>query len=188
MRPSAGFLLRFLLLAGGLFAAWTFGGVGDAYGRAVIGVANPFMTVITGFHVSAVEPAPAGLDVVIRRGSTETTIPFQPREIFSGLLPFLALVGATARIQLRERAKAIGLGMAVLFVFHIGLMVLGPYMTGIPQSRLGLVWMRRVNVAINVLYGFYGLVGYAALPFFLWFWLAYRPSAEKAGRSSVPTV
>jgi hypothetical protein len=169
------------LLAGGLFAAWTFVGLGDAYGRAVVAVANPFMTVISGFHVSAVAPVPAGLDVIIRRGSTETTIPFQPREIFSGLLPFLALVGATARIGIRQRAKAIGFGMALLFVFHLGLMMLGPYMTGYPQASLGVLWMRRVNVAIDILYGFYGLVGYAALPFFLWFWLAYRPSVEKAG-------
>jgi hypothetical protein len=179
VRPSAGFLLRFLLLAGALFAAWTFGGLGDAYGRAVVAVASPFMTLFTGFHVSDVKPATAGLDVVIRRGSIETTIPFQPREIFSGLLPFLALVGATARIGLKRRARAIGLGMLILFVFHLGLMVLGPYMTGYPQSRLGVVWMRRVNVAIDVLYGFYGLVGYAALPFFLWFWLAYRRGATR---------
>jgi hypothetical protein len=144
----------------------------------VVAVASPFMTVLTGFYVSAVQPVPAGLDVIIRRGGTESAIPFQPREIFSGLLPFLALVGATARIRFKQRAKAIGLGMAILFVFHIGLMVLGPYMTGIPQSRLGVVWMRRVNVAIDVLYGFYGLVGYAALPFFLWFWLAYRSSVK----------
>jgi hypothetical protein len=181
VRPSAGFLLRFLLLAGGLFAAWTFGGLGDAYGRIVVAVASPFMTVLTGFYVAAVQPVPAGLDVMIRRGSTESVIPFQPRELFSGLLPFLALVGATARIHLKQRTKAIALGMAILFVFHIGLMVLGPYMTGIPQSRLGVAWMRRVNVAIDVLYGFYGLVGYAALPFFLWFWLAYRPSAGSPG-------
>jgi hypothetical protein len=137
-------------------------------------MANPLLSVATGFHVSEVRPVPAGLDIAIRRGSIETTIPFQPREIFSGILPFLALVGATARIRARQRAKAIVLGMAILLAFHIGLMMLGPYMTGYPQSRLGLVWMRRVNVAIDVLYGFYGLVGYAALPFFLWFWLAYR--------------
>lgn len=180
MRPSAGFLLRFALLAAALFAAWTFGGVGDAYGRAVVAVADPFMAVVTGFHVAAVKPVPEGLDVVIRRGSTETTIPFQPREIFSGLLPFLALVGATGGLRAKRRAKAMGLGLAILLVFHVGLMVLGPYMTGYPQSSLGVVWMRRVNVAIDVLYGFYGLVGYAALPFFLWFWLAYRSRELKA--------
>jgi hypothetical protein len=149
--------------------------LGDLYGRAVVAVANPFMTALSGFYVSAVNPVSAGLDVIIRRGDTEAAIPFQPREIFSGLLPFLALVGATAGIGLKQRAKAIGLGVAILFVFHLGLMVLGPYMTGYPQARLGLIWMRRVNVAIDVLYGFYGLVGYAALPFFLWFWLAFRP-------------
>jgi hypothetical protein len=44
-------------------------------------------------------------------------------------------------------------------------------MTGLPQSVLPVIWMRRVNRLIDVFYGFYGLLGYAALPFLLWFWL-----------------
>jgi hypothetical protein len=56
-------------------------------------------------------------------------------------------------------------------------MVIGVYMTGLPQSVLPVLWMRRVNRLIDVFYGFYGLIGYAALPFLLWFWLL-RPEEE----------
>ena len=101
-------------------------------------------------------------------------MPFQPREQFSGLIPFLALVGASTALPWRRRLRAAALGVAALFVFHMGLALIGPYMTGLPQAQLGLEWMRRINRMIDVFYAFYGLVGYAALPFLLW-WLLTRP-------------
>lgn len=190
MRPSAGFLLRFFALAAGLFALWSFAGVGDGYARVVIGVANPVVRVLTGYRVSRVEPKEGGLDVFIRRGSAEpagpssqedVAVPFQPREQFSGLVPFLALVGASTALPWRRRARATAIGLAVLFVFHLGLALLSPYMTGLPQAQLGLVWMRRVNRVIDVFYAFYGLVGYAALPFLLWWFLTRRRSDALPG-------
>lgn len=183
MRPSAGFLLRFFALAAGLFALWSFAGVGDWYARLVIGVANPVVRVMTGYWVSRIEPKEGGLDVYIRRGSAVATapadqedvaVPFQPREQFSGLVPFLALVGASTAVPWRRRARATGIGLAILFAFHLGLALLSPYMTGLPQAQLGLEWMRRINRIIDVFYAFYGLVGYAALPFLLWWFLTQR--------------
>ena len=175
MRRSAGFLFRFFVFAAALFALWSFSGFADAYARAVIVAANPFMWLLTGFSVSATVPTAAGLDVVIRSGTFEVVMPFQPREIFSGVVPFLALVGASARLTIGQRLRALIIGLAVLFVFHMGLMMIGPYMTGLPQGHLPPIWIHRVNTIIDIFYGFYGLVGFAALPFLLWFWLAYRP-------------
>ena len=111
-------------------------------------------------------------------------MPFQPRELFSGVIPFLALVGASTMVPWRRRLRAAGIGLAALFVFHMGLIVLGPYMTGLPQAQLGLVWMRRINRMIDVFYGFYGLVGYAALPFLLWWVLTQRhvPAVDRRAR------
>ena len=181
MRPSAGFLLKFFGLAAGLFALWSFGGLGDFYARAVIAVANPLMRVTTGFWVSEVRPKEGGLDVFVRTADPSSPaarrdelVPFQPREQFSGLIPFLALVGASAGLTWRRRLAAAAIGLAALFVFHLGLTLMGPFMTGLPQARLGLIWMRRINRAIDVVYGFYGLVGYAALPFLLWWGLTQR--------------
>lgn len=181
MRPSAGFLLRFFGLAAALFALWSFGGLGDLYARAVIAVANPLMRVTTGFSVTEIRPKQGGVDVLIRSTTEpppglpgEAVVPFQPREQFSGLIPFLALMGASAGLTWRRRLRAIGIGMASLFAFHIGLTLIGPFMTGLPQARLGLIWMRRINHVIDVVYGFYGLVGYAALPFLLWWALTQR--------------
>lgn len=174
MRASAGFLLRFLAIAAVLFALWTVAGLSDTYGRAVIVVANPLIRLCTGFRVSSTVPTSQGLDVIISRGDQELLMPFQPRELFSGVIPFLALVGASAGLSLSRRLRALAIGTCVLFAFHMGLMVIGPYMTGFPQAHLPIDWVRRVNTVIDIFYGFYGLVGYAALPFLLWYWLAYR--------------
>ena len=181
MRASTGFLLRFFALAAALFALWSFAGVGDLYARTVIAVTNPLMRVLTGFRVNEIRPKEGGLDVYVKSADSPTgaaqpeeRVPFQPREQFSGLIPFLALVGASLGLPWRRRLRAAAIGVAALFVFHIGLTLIGPYMTGLPQARLGLVWMRRINRAIDVFYAFYGLVGYAALPFLLWWALTQR--------------
>lgn len=196
MRPSAGFLLRFFSLAAALFALWSFGGLGDAYGRAVIAAAGPLMRLTSGFSVSAVRPTDHGLDVELRRAPgtapagavNEVLLPYQPRELFSGVVPFLALVGATTTLPWRRRLRAAGLGLAGLFAFHFGLMLVGPYMTGLPQAQLGQLWMRRINAMIDVFYGFYGLVGYAALPFLLWFLLTQRGAAITPDRPETPAA
>lgn len=195
MRPSVGFLAKVLALVGLLFALWSFAGVGDVYGRAVVAVSRPLMRLASGFDLARITPTERGLDVFIRRGEVEEVMPFQPRELFSGVITFLALVGASTTVAWRRRLRAAGVGLAALFVFHMGLIVLGPYMTGHPQAQLGVVWMRRVNSVINVFYGFYGLVGFAALPFLLWWVLVQRhaptvseappPASSATGRAPV---
>jgi len=187
VRPSAGFLLRFFGFAAVLFALWSFAGVGDGYARAVIAVANPVMRVLTGFSVSEIRPKEGGLDVYIRSATSNAAseqgdelVPFQPREQFSGIIPFLALVGASAGLTWQRRLRAAAIGLLVLFLFHIGLTLMGPFMTGLPQARLGLLWMRRINTMIDIFYGFYGLVGYAALPFLLWWALTQRQRVASA--------
>ena len=49
-------------------------------------------------------------------------------------------------------------------------------MTGLPQARLGLLWMRRINRVIDVFYGSTA-VGYAALPFLLW-WVLTQEATD----------
>jgi hypothetical protein len=168
---SAGFLLKFFALAGTLFWLWNFAGASDLYARLVVAVAEPAMWLTSGYHVESATSTDMGLNVVVARGQRSDSIPMRPHEMFSGLIPFLALLGASSGVTARRRLRAFLIGVAVLFVFHIGLMVIGVYMTGLPQSVLPVLWMRRVNRVIDVFYGFYGLIGYAALPFLLWFWL-----------------
>jgi hypothetical protein len=183
VRLSAGFLLRFFALAATLFALWSFAGVGDLYSRAVITMANPLVRLLSGFWVSEIRPKEGGLDVYIRRASGEATapsgqqdvlVPFQPREQFSGVIPFLALIGASTALPWRRRLRAAAIGLALMALFHLGLALLSPYMTGLPQAQLGQAWMRRINRMIDIVYAFYGLVGYAALPFLLWWLLTQR--------------
>ena len=189
MRPSLGFLLRLLVLGGALFGLWTFAGVGDFYGRVVVAVAAPFIRALTDCAVSSVTANPKGLDIVLSRGGHEIVMPLQPREVFSGLIPYLALVGVTGGLAWRRRLGAVAAGSAIFFLFHLGLMFIGSFLTGLPQATLPPQTIRNVvNPIVDVVYGFYGLVGYAALPFLLWFWLArradQRPFANASGNTS----
>lgn len=167
MPRSAAFLAKFLVAAGALFALWTLARASDVYSRAVLFVADPLMLILSGFRVDQLTPTSSGIDIFIRRGTERILLPLQPRELFSGIIPFLALVLATRGLELVTRLRAIGLGLAALFVFHVGLMLLGPFLATPHED-----WVNRI---IDITYGFYGLVGYAALPFLLWYWLT-RPA------------
>jgi len=177
VRLSPGFLLKFFGAAAVLFALWSFAGVGDAYGRFIIGLAEPFIEPLTDCRVSEVRDGPKGVTVVITRADPQgvvytRTIPLLPREIFSGIVPYLALMLATPGLAPWLRTRATATGLAALVVFHIGLMMIGPFLTGLPQAHLAPETIRGVvQPVVNVVYGFYGLIGYAALPFLLWFWL-----------------
>ena len=46
--------------------------------------------------------------------------------------------------------------------------------------------MRRINRLIDVVYAFYGLVGYAALPFLLW-WLLTQRHGDATGAARRPS-
>jgi hypothetical protein len=170
VQVSISFLLKFFTLAAILFALWSFAGVGDAYGRAVITIAALPIDWITDCRVVAVRPSQKGLDIVLQRATYQRVMPLQPREAFSGLIPFLSLMGASAYPLWRRRLVATAAGLAIFFVFHIGLLLVGSFLTGLPQAHLAPETIRGVvNPIIDVIYGFYGLVGYAALPFLLWF-------------------
>lgn len=183
MRLSIRFLLKLLALGAALYALWSFAGVGDLYGRAVVAVAAPLIHWLTDCEVSAVRPVPKGLSIVLSRAGHDIVMPLQPREVFSGLIPYLALMGVTAGLAWQRRLRAVGIGLAVFFVFHIGLMLIGSFLTGLPQATLPPDTIRHVvNPIVDVIYGFYGLVGYAALPFLLWFWLTRAPARPLAAR------
>lgn len=164
MPRSAAFLVKFLLAALVLFALWSLARVSDVYSRAVLVVADPLMWLVSGFHVERIETTGAGLNIFIARAGEQILLPLQPRELFSGVIPFLALMVAARDVTLPARLRGVAIGIAALFVFHVGLMLLGPFLATPHED-----WVNRI---IDVTYGFYGLVGYVALPFVLWYWLA----------------
>lgn len=170
MRLSLASLGRFALFAvaaGCLFWLWARGGAGDVYGRAVVWTASPVVRVTSGFRVVEIRNKPdrSGIDVVVQRGAGQPLIlPVQPREQFSGLIPFLALMLVTPGLALAARLKAMAAGVGLQFAFHLGLTLFGPFL-----ATAHVAW---VNKIIDVAYGFVGLVGYVALPFVLWLWLS----------------
>lgn len=169
MRPSSAWLARFALFAlcaATLFWLWARAGAGDLYGRAVVWTAGPLVRMTSGFHVVEIRDKAdrTGIDVVVRRGTEKPMIlPVQPREQFSGLIPFLALMIATPGLPIVARAARLVAGAAIEFAFHIVLTLFGPFLATAHEP-----WVNRI---IDVSYGFVGLIGYVALPFVLWLWL-----------------
>lgn len=182
MRWSFAFLARFVAIAAALFALWSVYGLSDAYTRLVVTASNPLVEVVTGFRVTEFVPGEQGVNLRITRGADTTILQLKPREIFSGLIPFLALMAASAGFWRPRRLASLAVGTLVLFVFHAGLLVLGPFLEGGPQGNMPREWVRPVNVIVDVVYGFYGLVGFAALPFLLWFWLGRQEPADAVGQ------
>ena len=178
MKRWLAFLGKFLVLAAGLFWLWAFTPAGHLYTRLVAALGAPAVRLTSGFEVEGVASASGEPKILLRGMGRRMEAPFRPREQFSGLIPFLALLGATGGLGWRRRLRALLVGLPVLVAVHVGFVVLGPFMTGYPQAQLGVVWMRRINRVIDVGYTFYALVGYAALPFLLWFALAGRSFAS----------
>ncbi len=182
MRLSPAFLIKFFALAAIFFALWSFAGVSDAYGRFIVAIARPLVETLTDCQVAEVKEGPKGIAVLLSRTDPQgklytRAIPLLPREVFSGIIPYLALMLATPGLAALLRGRQTAIGMGIFVVFHVGLILIGTYLTGLPQAHLAPETIRGVvQPMVNVVYGFYGLIGYAALPFLLWFWLGARAS------------
>jgi hypothetical protein len=99
------FLGKFLLAAGLLLALWTLARASDGYSRAVLFVSDPLMWLCSGFRVDSITPTDAGLNIFIRKGTDRILLPLQPRELFSGIIPFLALIAARATSRRAHAAR-----------------------------------------------------------------------------------
>ncbi len=128
VRPKTRFLVGFLVFSILFFLLWT--QVGRYY---LIGVA-----VIAKFFLGFL-----GYDVVLSLDDPITflyggnIIGLEGAELVNfSLVPFLALVFATPRISRRRILVALGVGLSILFFFHVGdLVVHFPYFQGDPFAR-----------------------------------------------------
>src|SRR6476659_6678004 len=101
-KSSAWFLAKFLAAAGALFWLWSQGGGWEPYARLVLAAAGVVSPWLTGYQVDD-----TGGTAVFVGGPTRLALPLNLRETCVGLVPFAALVLATAKRSAASRAKAL---------------------------------------------------------------------------------
>lgn len=165
----AWFLAKFAAAAGVLFWLWSQAGWAEAYGRAVLAAVRAVAPLLTGFQLET-HPAP-----VFVRGETRLALPLNLRETCAGVVPFAALILATAGRSARTRLQGAAAGLLALFPVQVAVVSATPFMMTAHEE-----WVSRL---LDVLYTFAALGGLVALPLFLWWaWLQVTaPPPARAG-------
>jgi hypothetical protein len=161
-KSNTWFLARFALAAALLFWLWSVAGWAEAWGRVVLALAAPPAAWLTGFRLELGPP------VVFAAGGQRLPMPLNLREVCAGVVPFVALVLATARRPLGSRARVLAVGAAVLLLAQAAVVAMTPLMVT-PHAP----WVSRL---IDVGYTFAVLGGLVAMPLFLWW--AWRKIGE----------
>lgn len=147
------FLGRFVLWSAALFAGWT-AFAADWYVRLLLAL-GPYATALTGL---ATETEGAGRAARIFFVSGGTRIPYglHLETASLGILPFLALISATATLPALRRLAAAALGVVIFLFFHLTLFVAYPF------------FLTRSGPVVDSLGAFWAILGYCAFPFLLW--------------------
>ena len=157
-KTVAWFLGKFAVAAGALFWLWAQAGWAEAYGSAVLNVVRIVGPIFTGYLVE-LHPK-----VTFVSGETRLALPLNLRETCAGIVPFAALILATAGRPLVSRLKALGIGFAAIFPVQVAVVAMTPFMMT-PHEE----WISNL---LDVVYTFAALGGLVALPLFLWWmWL-----------------
>lgn len=152
------FFAKFVVAAALLFVLWRAGGAW-AYAYAVLVVVTVLSPVLTGYQVS-IGTGAHGITAFFMDGTSRIELPFVLHEALAGIIPFVALMCASSGQTLRQWAERTGIGIAVLYAAHVGVLILSPLLVT-EHAR----WISRV---IDVVYGFYAVAGFVGLPFSLW--------------------
>lgn len=161
-KSGAWFLAKFLAAAAALFWLWSQAGLAEVYGMVVLAGVRRLSPLLTGYDL---ENSGGGMAFVY--GETRLALPLNLRETCAGVVPFLALVLATADRRPAQRARAVAIGLAILYPVQVGVVAFTPLMMT-PHRE----W---VSHLLDVIYTFAALGGLVALPLFLW-WIWWRLS------------
>jgi hypothetical protein len=174
-KSSVWFLAKFLAAAGVLFWLWSQGGWWEVWGRMVLSAVAAVSPWITGYQL---ETQAGGTAFV--GGPTRLVLPLNLRETGAGLIPFLALIAATAERSAGSRLKGAAVGIAAQFPVQVAVVTMTPLMMT-PHAE----W---VSHLLDVFYTFAALGGLVALPLFLWWvwWKIGEP--EGRGETAVATA
>jgi hypothetical protein len=156
------FLGTFFFLFALLLVLWNRLGAGHWYTELLLGVSGPIGATLHGWILErAAADTPAWV-----HGSARVDLAIQFDALAVGLVPLVALLGATPGIAWKRRAALIGAGVALCFAFHAFVVVLFPL----------LVYHK--NAFTDVIGTFIGLIAFAGAPMIIWFALAFPTIRE----------
>ena len=116
----------------------------------------------SGWSLSAREGPTGKRRLYFRRASEELRFLLDLKALALGILPLLALIGATPRLGWRDRARAAVLGIVGLFLLDLTVVLLYPFLVRAP------------NAFKDILGEFLGMLTFVGGPVILWFALTYR--------------
>ena len=153
MKDKINFLVRFLVLTIVLFIIWI--PLGKIYLLLLAGVSK-YVLLVMGYHVTLITE---GSPVFIYRG---VVVGMEDAHLANfNIIPLVALILATPRIETVRRVKMLAIGMFLLFAMHIIDFVshFPMYFSGSGIAEIVVIFMA---------------VGEVAVPFVLWFVLAHK--------------
>jgi hypothetical protein len=171
---KARFLASFFVLFAALLVAWTRSRASEWYTGLLLAVSGPVGAALHGWVLER----GAGAVPTWVHGGESIALAIQFDALAVGLVPLVALLGATHGIPWRRRLLLIAAGIVICFVFHALVVVLWPL----------LVYHK--NPFTDVVGTFLGLTSFVGAPVIIWFVLAFptirtwlptfRPRAARA--------
>jgi hypothetical protein len=162
MTGRGGFVGRFLLLFALLAALGWLSGAPRAYASALRLAGSATSPLVNGWTLEDRSTAPGEQEIFFRRGNDQLRLALGLGQLALGLLPLLALLGATPGLGARGLAIRAAIGAAALFALDLLVLLVYPWLVGNP------------NVFTDILGTFLGLLTFVGGPVILWFVLTYE--------------
>lgn len=161
LRPAA-FVGRFLVLFALLVALGWALAAPRGYAAALRGAATLTSPLVNGWSLER-RAAPADRqEIWFRRGNSELRLALGLEQLALGLLPLLALLGATPGLGPRRLVTYAVAGVAALFALDLLVVLAYPWLVGSP------------NALTDIVGTFLGLLTFVGGPVILWFALTYQ--------------
>lgn len=156
------FVLRFLLLFAALALLGYASGAPRAYARALRLAGSATSPLVNGWTLEdRTTAASIRQEIFFRRGNDQMPLALGLEQLALGLLPLLALLGATPGLGPRALARRAAIGAAALFALDLLVLLVYPWLVGTP------------NAVTDIAGTFLGLLTFVGAPVILWFALTY---------------
>lgn len=156
------FVARFLLLFALLAALGWATRAPHAYARLVRVAGSLASPLVNGWTLEDRSAVAGRQEIYFRNGNDQLRLALGLDQLALGLLPLLALLGATPGLAPRQLAARAGIGVAALFALDLLIVLVYPWLVGDP------------NPVTDVLGTFLGLLTFVGGPVILWFALTYQ--------------
>lgn len=156
------FVARFLLLFGALAALGYGSDAPRAYATALRLAGSATSPLVNGWTLEDRSTGRGQQEIFFRRGNDQLRLALGLPQLALGLLPLLALLGATPGLGVRDLAARAAIGVAAIFALDLLVLLVYPWLVGHP------------NAFTDIAGTFLGLLTFVGGPVILWFALTYE--------------